>query len=106
MREVLGQVGGKAVVEVAYDGACADARGYQADLARVLAEAGWQVASPMVIGPGVHPSSGLAVCVPAAAAAPEAASLMDALRAAKIEFDVYKNRPLGVSVVITTPSRR
>lgn len=106
MREVLGRFAGTPVIEVAYDGACADARGYQVDLVRVLAEVGWQVSSPMVIGVGLHPPSGLAVCVPTAAAAPEATSLTDALRAAKIEFDLYKNRPLGVSVVITTSSRR
>jgi hypothetical protein len=104
MREVVERAGQRYLIEVAADGACGDARGYQADISRLFVEMGWQVSQPMILGIGVNPRSGLAVST-ADPLPPEAVVLVDAFRAAQVEFDLYKNRPRGTSLLITTPIR-
>jgi len=108
MREVLGRLSGS-TIEVVHDGACPDANGYSMAFAHLLGEMGWRVSTPMVIGPGMRPPSGLAIAIPDIKAQTEhARALAEALRAAKIEFDLYgqhRGRESEITLLVTAPIR-
>jgi hypothetical protein len=78
------------LVAVSRDMACADCSGLAADISRAFSGAGgWQISNPMMMGINNTPPHGIAVrCADINNPSPEARIVIEAMRAARIQFDL------------------
>jgi hypothetical protein len=79
---------------IAHDVAAAPMRGLLADLIGSFRDAGWAITTPVVMGPGMHPSHGIGIKVSDANNLTAVQDgVLNAFRAAKIEFDLESGAP-------------
>jgi hypothetical protein len=94
------------VIEVAHDGACADCDAYASGFAGVFSEiGGWTAVNSMVLGISGVSRKGLTLFVRDPKSPPDGASiLIQALNAAKIDFETLPGKTHGaeMGLIITT----
>jgi hypothetical protein len=93
LTEALRVVQGSVVV--AQDMAVAEARTIAIELSRAFSNAGWSVSSPMIMGPGNPPPSGIGIGVedPASLTSKQIV-IVNALSAIHLAFDLQRNRSM------------
>lgn len=87
-------------IQILQDMAAPDARGFAGDLIVAFQNAGWQVQTPAILGPGNPPPHGIGLIVSdPASLTPHQSLIAEALRAIGVQFDLQRGSlasPSGV----------
>jgi hypothetical protein len=98
---------GTAEVSVFHEGGCIDCPGYSADLEQVLRDAGWNVGTGVVEGPGRRPALGPGLLVRDSKNLDSIETkLKDSFEAAKIQFDIMEGPLMSRYSLLLTAVRK
>jgi hypothetical protein len=99
-------------ISIAKDGASPDAASFSAGLVAVFQECGWQVGTPVILGVGTPPPTGVAIKIPDPEnRTPAQQAIVNAFDAASIKFDLRSVAPDNTrleqpvaEIILTTPA--